>query len=218
MTARSIPALCVVLGVLGGVQFSYADAGASHRLLEAENVPANPRYLLVGPGGQAVSSDDFRGRYQLVTFGYTFCPDVCPTTLVEMASVLKALGEMARDVQPIFVTLDPERDTLPVLMSYTSFFDPRILGLTGSPELISRAAHSFRVRYAKVPNTHGDPRLYAVDHSAGLYLVAPDGSLIRKFAYGKPAAEIAAEMNQLLAERPASTRSSRSTVPGAVAR
>jgi protein SCO1/2 len=200
------------------MQFAYADAGASHRLREAESVPANPRYLLVGPGGQAVSNDDFRGRYQLLTFGYTFCPDVCPTTLLEMASVLKALGDRAREVQPIFVTLDPERDTLAVLTSYTTFFDPRILGLTGSPDLIARAAQSFRVRYAKVPNTHGDPRLYAVDHSAGLYLVAPDGSLIRKFAYGKPAAEIAAEMNQLLAERPASTRSSRSTVPGAVAR
>lgn len=171
---------------------------AAHRLLEAGREPVNPRYLLAGPGGRAVTNEDFRGRYQLITFGYTFCPDVCPTTLVDMAAVLKGLGDRAGMVQALFVTVDPDRDSEEVLGRYTAFFDPRILGLRGSPELTARAARNFRVRYEKVVRPDADPRLYAVDHSAGIFLVGPDGSLLRRFSYRKPPSEMTAEIEQLI--------------------
>ncbi|THF67583.1 SCO family protein [Pseudothauera nasutitermitis] len=154
-------------------------------------MPLRARYLLVGPDGGAVSDEDFRGRFQLITFGYTFCPDICPTTLLDMAEALRQLDGLP--VQGLFVTVDPQRDTREVLKTYTAYFDPRILGLGGSPELVARAAANFRVRYARV-ETGPDPENYAVDHAAGLYLLDKDGLFLRKFAYGTPPAQIAAEI------------------------
>ena len=154
----------------------------------------NPRYLLMDPNGREVSHEDFRGKFQLLSFGYTYCPDVCPTTLVDMAAILKQLDEdggKAKYLQAIFISVDPERDTPEVLRTYTRFFDPRILGLTAKPPLVKRAADNFRVRYAKVREPGDPPERYAVDHSAGLYLIAPDGTFLKKFAYGTPAADVA---------------------------
>jgi protein SCO1/2 len=160
-----------------------------------------PRYLLADPRGQAVTHEDFRGRYQLVAFGYTSCPDVCPTTLLEMKEVLKALGEQrAAGLQPIFITVDPERDTGEVLREYTAAFDPRILGLRGSTELVRRAADSFKARYAKVREPGAPPERYTVDHSAGMWLLGPDGTLVLKFAYGTPARDLAERIAAAMAE------------------
>lgn len=168
--------------------------------VEAEEaVGINPRYLLMDPQGRAVTSEDFRGRFQLIAFGYTFCPDVCPTTLVEMAGILKQLGEGADRLQPIFITVDPERDTGPVLKTYTEFFHPRILGLTGSPALVKRAADNFKIRYAKVREPGAPPDRYSVDHSAGMVLLGPDGSFLKKFAYATPVADMAQEIGAALA-------------------
>lgn len=173
-------------------------AQPARKLLAAEATPVNSRYLLVGPDGQAVSDGDFRGRFQLITFGYTYCPDICPTTLVDIAEILKQLGEDADRLQAIFISVDPERDTPQVLKTYTAFFDKRILALTGSPELIQRAAHNYRVRYAKVIIPGRDPKNYVVDHSAGMYLLGPDGDFIKKFAYGRPVDEILQEVRGFL--------------------
>ncbi len=156
------------------------------------------RYLLMDVRGRAVSDQDFRGRFQLIAFGYTFCPDVCPTTLAEMALVLEKLGKRAERVQAIFVTVDPERDTPEVLKRYTGFFDKRILGLTGSPELVRRIADHFKVRYEKHREPGAPPDQYTVDHSAGIYLLGPDGRFLTKFAYAMPPAEIAAHLKALL--------------------
>ena len=149
-----------------------------------------PRYLLMSPAGRAVTSEDFPGRLQLVAFGFTSCPDVCPTTLLEMTHVLTALGDKARHLQPIFITVDPQRDTALVLGAYTRAFDPRILGLTGAPDLVRRAADSFHVRYAKVQEPGAGPDVYTMDHSAGMFLLAPDGSLVAKFGYGATVSEV----------------------------
>lgn len=159
-----------------------------------EDAGLQPRYLLAGPDGGAVSDGDFPGRYQLIAFGYTFCPDVCPTTLVDMSNVLRRLGERADQLQPIFITVDPERDSGERLQTYTRFFDPRILGLRGSPDLTRRVAANFRVRYARV----GQGANYAVDHSAGLYLLGRHGEFIRKYPYGTPADAIADDLGGLL--------------------
>lgn len=174
-----------------------AQAVAQHDLGLGESRDIVPRYLLQDVNGRATMPDDFRGSYQLISFGYTFCPDVCPTTLTEMTAVLKDLGAQAKRLRPIFISVDPERDTLEVLRGYTAFFDPRIIGLTGSPALVSHAASNFKVRYQKVPKEGGN---YAVDHSAGMFLLGPDGSFLKKFAYGTPAAEIAEAIRQQMAE------------------
>ena len=178
-----------------------AAAQSAHQQLQAEeSVGINPRYLLQDPRGRSVTNEDFRGRFQLIAFGYTYCPDVCPTTLVEMAAILKQLGEQADRLQPIFITVDPERDTGKVLQTYTEFFDPRILGLTGSPALVRRAADNFKIRYAKVREP-GNAN-YAVDHSAGMILLGPDGQFIKKFAFATPVDQITAQLQETLAAYP----------------
>ena len=165
-----------------------------------DSVGINPRYLLQDPNGRSVTSEDFRGRFQLIAFGYTYCPDICPTTLVEMAAILKHLGGNAGRLQAIFITIDPERDSGPVLKTYTEFFDRRIIGLTGSPALVRRAADNFKIRYAKVREPGGDPAHYAVDHSAGMILLGPDGQFVTKFAFATPVPEIAARISDYISE------------------
>lgn len=188
-------ALLLSLAVAGPVA---AQAAYSLQLLKDESVGIIPRYLLQDPNGRSVTNEDFRGRFQLLAFGYTYCPDICPTTLVEMAAILKQLGEQAARVQPVFITVDPERDSGKVLKTYTEFFDPRILGLTGSPALVRRAADNFKIRYAKVLASGKDNKDYAVDHSAGMIFLGPDGELIKKFAFATPVTEISEQIRQAL--------------------
>lgn len=192
---RLLLACLAGLALAGNVQ-----AAPAEQLLAGEVKAINPRYLLIGPDGQAVTDQDWRGRFQLIAFGYTYCPDICPTTLVDMAELLKQLGTEAGRVQGIFISLDPERDTPRVLQTYTRFFDERILGLSGTPELVQHAARNFKVRYAKVVLPGKEPQNYAVDHSAGLYLLDPGGQFLRKFAYGRPVGEILAELRAFLRE------------------
>lgn len=163
----------------------------------AEPLPPRsvPRYLLQGPGGRGVTSEDFRGRFQLVTFGYTGCPDVCPTTMLELKEVLALLGEArAAKLQPIFMTVDPQRDTPAVLDAYARGFDARILALGGSEALVRRAADAFRVSYEQVREPGAAADAYTIDHTVGLFLLGPDGQLLERIAYGTPAREIAARV------------------------
>ena len=162
--------------------------------------PIVPRYLLMDYRGHAVSNEDFAGSYQLISFGYTFCPDICPTTLSKMSLIMGKLGKQADRLQPLFITVDPERDTPEVLHRYTAFFNPRIIGLTGSPELVRRAADNFKVKYEKHLEPGAAPDKYSVDHSVGMYLLGPDGSFLAKFAYGAPNAEVAERIKALMAE------------------
>jgi len=171
-----------------------ASAGAAQ--------PPGGRYLLMDVNGRAVSNEDFPGQFQLLTFGYTFCPDICPTTLAEMAVVLNSLGKDAARLQALFVTVDPERDTAGALRPYVAFFDERIIGLTGSPALVRKAADAFNVRYEKVREPGAPAEQYAVDHSAGMFLLGPDGDYIRKFAYAMPPVEIAKRIRELMAQAP----------------
>ncbi|MBS3936476.1 MAG: SCO family protein [Sulfuritalea sp.] len=171
----------------------------THSLANVIEPPApdlNPRYLLQATHGRAISDGDFPRHFQLIAFGYTFCPDICPTTLLEMAEVMKLLDANALHLQPIFISVDPERDSLPQLRDYLKFFDSRIVGATGSPELVRRAAENFKVRYERVAAPGAGPLNYAVDHSAGMYLLAPGGRFVAKFPYGMAAAEIAARVGE----------------------
>lgn len=196
--ATPLVASCLAL-LLGAVTHpALADDESTQTPAEAV-APITGRYLLMDTNGRAVSNEDFRGRFQLVFFGYTFCPDVCPTTLAEMSAVLKSLGKDADRLQPLFVTVDPERDTASVLRAYLAFFDPRIVGLTGSPALIGKAADNFRVRFEKVQDAGAASGEYSIDHSTGMYLLGPDGRYLRKFAYGTPPADIAALIRESMA-------------------
>lgn len=161
-----------------------------------------PRYLLMDTKGHAVTQQDFPGKFQLIAFGYTFCPDICPTTLAEMSLIMKKLGKQSDRLQPIFVTVDPERDTPEKLSQYTAFFHPRIIGLTGSPELVRRAADNFKVLYRKHLEPGAAPDRYSVDHSAGMYLLGPDGSYLGKFAYRTPPTEAAERIKVLMEKEP----------------
>ena len=122
------------------------------------------------------SDRDFRGRYLLLTFGYTYCPDVCPTSLMTMTAALDRLAEsdpgLARRVVPLLITVDPERDTVEVLAAYATHFHESLVALTGTPEQIAAAAEAYRVYYAKAEVEGGD---YLMDHSAFIFLMGPEG-------------------------------------------
>lgn len=179
--------------------FAQAGGSGGHLLEQEEPVSISPRYLLMNPQGRAVTNEDFRGRFQLVAFGFVSCPDVCPTTLLEFKNILEALGEQASRLQPIFVTVDPERDSSEILRAYTGNFDSRILGLTGSPDLVRRAADSFRVKYEKVSEPGAKPDVYTMNHTAGMVLLDPWGSFAARFPYGAPTKEITDRIRLLMA-------------------
>jgi len=190
-------ALCLPLSLSAPLLASDAVQG----LLDEKNAAIVPRYLLQDANGRSVSNEDFRGKFQLIAFGYTYCPDICPTTLVEMAAILKDLGEQATRLQAIFITVDPERDTGKVLKTYTEFFDPRIIGLSGSPALTRRAADNFKIRYAKVQDSAEKTGNYAVDHSAGMILLGPDGRFVKKFAFATPVDQISRQILSIMTTR-----------------
>ncbi|SAI66320.1 electron transport protein [Bordetella ansorpii] len=127
---------------------------------------------LTDHNGTARTLKDFEGKVKVVFFGFTQCPDVCPTSLVELADVMKRLGPDADRVQVLLITVDPERDTPEVLKQYVTSFDPRFLALTGNAEQIRKAAASFKAYYAKVPRKDGD---YTMDHTAAFYLIDGKG-------------------------------------------
>ena len=181
-----------------------APALAAPATEEAAKEGMVARYLLQAPDGRILTNTDFPGRLQLITFGYTYCPDVCPTTLASVSQVLKLLGDQAGRVQALFITVDPERDTLAVLRRYTEFFDPRILGLTGSPELVRAAADHFQVSYSKHLEPGQPADRYAVDHTAGLFVLGPDGEYLARFAYTAPPEQVAGRLRALIADLPRS--------------
>lgn len=155
--------------------------------------PVGSRFILTSHEGRTVTDDDFRGKHLLVFFGYTHCPDVCPTSLLTVTRVLELLAADADKVQPLFITVDPARDSSAVLAPYVSHFDKRIIGLTGAEAMIERVAMGYRVKYVKVPGSGGDG-FYTMDHTAALFHMGPDGSYIGRFPYETPAEDIAAKL------------------------
>ena len=157
-------------------------------------IPGGP-FALTDHLGQPVSNGEFGRDLLLIVFGYTTCPDVCPTTLLGVASALDLLGEQAAQVQPLFVTVDPERDTPEVLAPYVAAFHPRLVGLTGSAAQIKRVAGDYRVYYARVGPEDGD---YFMDHSAFVYLVGADGRPLAYFPHDLTPEDLAARLRTFL--------------------
>lgn len=153
-------------------------------------------FRLTDHNGKVRTLADFRGKVVVMFFGYTQCPDVCPTTMMEMTAVLQQLGTDASRVQMLFVTVDPERDTRELLANYVPAFNPSFLGLYGDMETTARTAKEFRVFYQKQPGS--TPSSYTVDHTAGSYVFDPQGR-VRLFArYGDGGANLAADLRVLL--------------------
>jgi protein SCO1 len=170
--------LCVALTGCGGsgVQFKNVDiTGADY----------GKDFSLMDHTGKTRTLADFRGKAVLMFFGYTHCPDVCPTTLAELKTVKEQLGPDGERVQVLFVTLDPERDTREVLARYVPAFDPTFIGLRGDAGATAKVAKDFKVFYQKVPGSRPDN--YSMDHTAGSYVFDPQGRLRLFVREGNPA-------------------------------
>ncbi len=154
-------------------------------------------FSLIDGDGKPVTDQTWHGKYMLVYFGYTYCPDVCPTTLTNVATALDKLGPKADEIQPLFITVDPKRDTPAVVKQYAAAFGPRIIGLTGTPQQIDVAAKAYRVYFAE-HRTGPGPDDYSMDHSSVLYLMGPDGRFIAPVRADQDGPEIAAALAKLL--------------------
>jgi protein SCO1/2 len=172
-----------------------AAAPAVNRLDE-QPAPSLAKLGLIDPAGHTVTQASFPGQWKLIYFGYTTCPDACPTTLQAIAVALKALGGQASRVVPLFITVDPARDRPEVLGHYTALFDPRIIGLTGSPGQVAAAERNFRVYAARVdqPGTN----TYLMDHTSFVYLLDPEGKLRALFDLDTTAAMLTARLRAVL--------------------
>lgn len=175
---------------LGGAVWLQLNPPPAHVQLQAS---FRPEFALPDAGGKLRRSQDFRGQYQLVFFGFTNCPDVCPTTLSEVATVMDDLGPDAAKVQPIFISIDPERDRKLGLAKFTEAFHPSIIGLAGDNAWTRAAADSFKIHFEREADAASADG-YTMSHSPGLFLIGPEGDWIQQYAYGTPAEHILADL------------------------
>jgi len=197
-TKRGLIALFLGLAVLLGV-LAYDFRAFFPSGLDGEQVAPvsiGGEFTLVDQNGVTRHSADFRGKLMLVYFGYTFCPDACPTALQDMSHAIDLLGPKGDAVQPIFITIDPARDTVEQMKLYASNFHPRLIALTGTPEQVAEAAKAYRVYYEKGKSTNGDD--YLMDHTAFIYLMARDGKYLSHFPPGTTAEQMAAAIEKRL--------------------
>ena len=152
-------------------------------------------FQLTDQAGQTVTDQDIKGRPSLIFFGFTHCPDVCPTSLFEISEVLKAMGKDADRVNAYFVSVDPERDTAKAMQEYLSSFDPHLKGLTGGPEAVAKMLSAYRVYARKVPLKDGD---YTMDHTALIYLMDRDGRFVSPFNLKRTPADAATDLKRYL--------------------
>jgi protein SCO1 len=198
VTKRGLIALCLGLAVLLGV-LAYDFRAFFPSGLQGEQVAPvsiGGEFTLVDQNGVTRHPADFRGKLMLVYFGYTFCPDACPTALQDMSHAIDLLGSKGDAVQPIFITIDPARDTVEQMKLYASNFHPRLIALTGTPEQIAEAAKAYRVYYEKAKST-GDND-YLMDHTVFIYLMGRDGKYLSHFPPGITAEQMAAAIEKRL--------------------
>jgi protein SCO1/2 len=186
--------------ILFGIAVATA-LGLSQPLVRAANSPVTigGPFTLTSPDGMPVTEQTYRGKWLLVFFGFTSCPDTCPTALLEVAAALTRLGTAADKLQPLFITVDPQRDTPAVMGNYTQSFDPRIVGLTGSPQQIAAVAQDYGVYYAPRKNGPGADD-YVMDHSTYLYLMDAEGKFVRGFDADTPGERIAEAVRGAMAK------------------
>lgn len=156
-----------------------------------------PTFNLTDHRSNAVTVQSYQGKWLLVFFGFTNCPDICPTTLAELARVMERLGPDAGLVKPLLVSIDPERDRVETMAEYVSVFHPTIVGLTGTEAQIAEAARSFKAYYEKQPQESA-PNGYTMGHTSAVYLISPEGVFVRTYGYGTPPGEITKDLQNRL--------------------
>ena len=187
-----------LIGVLAGVAILFVTTPPGNQPVETSGAAlVGGPFTLTGSGGKTVTDRDFSGRYMLVLFGFTHCPDICPAELQVIAQALDKLSDKARKVVPIFITVDPERDTPQVMADYVKSFGPNFVGLSGTPDEIAAAAKAYRVAYTKI-ESKDSPGDYSVDHSALVYLMGPDGKYVTHLSYGTSPDELAEKLDKLV--------------------
>lgn len=185
MRAKIIASVIAGL-LLGGIAAIAIIPGVQDRILGPAGTASSGRALVGGPftltdqTGKTVTDKDFRGRYMLVFFGYTHCPDICPAGLQLISAALDKIGDKANNVTPVFVSVDPQRDTPETLAAYVKNFSDRVVGLSGTPEQVAAIAKAYRVFYEKTPNEN-DPSSYGMNHTSIIYLMGPDGEYVSHF-------------------------------------
>lgn len=178
----------VVALIIGSAALFLGSDGRLGPIATGKALVGGP-FELTNQDGKRVKSTDFAGKYMLMVFGYTYCPDICPSELQVVSAALDEMGSAAERIQPVFVTVDPTRDTAQVMKDYVANFHPGFVGLTGSEEDIASVAKAYRVYYRKVEQT--DPSIpYLMDHTTLVYLMGPDGEYVTHFAYGTNVASL----------------------------
>ncbi len=190
------PALATTLGLAG---LGGCGRQSGFRGIDITGADFAKGFDLTDHRGRRTRLEDFSGKLLLVFFGFTQCPDVCPTTMAEMAEVMRRLGPLAEQVRVAFITVDPERDTQELLSHYVPAFHPDFMGLWGDTEATTRTARAFRVFYQKVPGK--TPGSYTVDHSAGSFVFDRRSRVRLMIRHGSQAEAIEADLRRLLSER-----------------
>lgn len=196
------PAVMLAVVVLVGVGFLaarswFGSEPAAGYVTSAGQASIGGPFTLVDQDGKTVTDRDFQGRWLLVYFGYTYCPDVCPTSLARNAEALDLLGPRGDAVVPVLISVDPQRDTPEKMKDYVHYFHPRTVGLTGTPQQVAAVAKDYRVFYMKVERE--DPSAYLMDHSSFTYLVGPDGKFVQFFRHEATPQEVADGLKKALA-------------------
>jgi protein SCO1/2 len=197
MSMRVLVILILVL--VGGAAGMFVGSKMTDKPLPSVATTPAPNvkpFALVNQDGQVVSDVTYRGRWLLVFFGFTRCPDVCPTSMIYASNLMKDLGQLADTLDILFVSIDPERDTAQALKEYLGHFDGRIIGLTGSPEQIAAITKGYGVYYTKRKLEGVDD--YTMDHSTAFYLVGPDGGLRRAYSLQRGEDEMTAEIRSAI--------------------
>ena len=198
MTVRSSRILVMAGAFLAGLALCFGVvlilAGRLSSPVAQQIASIGGPFKLVDQNGQVVTDQDLKGRPFLVFFGFTHCPDVCPTTLFEVSEILRALGHDADRARALFITVDPERDTPAAMKDYLSSFDPHLTGLTGDPAEIAAVAKAYRVYFKKVPLDEG----YTMDHTAIVYLMDKTGRFVSPFNIKRPTDVEVADLRRYL--------------------
>ncbi|WP_417685221.1 SCO family protein [Roseibium sp.] len=195
----AVAALAIAAGVIVSLQMTSNDNGGS--LIEPLSAIGGP-FELTNGNGEVVTDKDMTGKPSIYLFGFTFCPDVCPTTLSEMQGWIMSLGEDAGKLNYAFVSVDPERDTPDVMRDYVAAFDERIVPLTGSRDQVDAMLKAYRVYSKKVPLDDGG---YTMDHSAAVYLMDADNRFVGTIAYGEAEESALKKLKRLIEKAPASS-------------
>jgi protein SCO1/2 len=199
MTARNSRILVMAAAFLAGLALCFGVvlivAGRLSSPVAQQIAAIGGSFKLTNQDGQVVTDQDLKGHPFLVFFGFTHCPDVCPTTLFEVSEILRALGPDANRTRALFITVDPERDTPAVMKDYLSSFDPHLSGLTGDPEAIAAVAKAYRVYFKRVPLEQGG---YTMDHTAIVYLMDKTGRFVSPFNVKRPIDTAAADLRRYL--------------------